>query len=573
MKTFKNIFLLAALAFVAGACDKDGDFLTVSGTQDVTLSGNDADIVLSYEQVDDLALTIYWSDNGEISLSNPLVAAPENATVNTVQFSPTEDFATVSEQEADEGEYYMQFTHFELNAILNGLGYEAGVKAPLYIRVEARLGENIDPTYSNVLEVNVTPYVIDMTVGYLLDSEKNDSGFTLYSANSDGVYTGFVGCASWWNFYMREGDGTVWGNDGEVGTAFLISSASTQWNMWYPGVTGCYYTIIDTEALEWSALLISSLNVSGDVSGSMAYTRSTNSWTLTYTASSAGTINVTISGSGEQYDINTGDSASNPATFGFSQNGDAVEFGSSAGTISVDVPSAGEVTLTLNLSDPSHYTCTVESGSGSEEAEDDTFGDLLYLSGVDDLISGSWTFDNYLRRYNDDSNLYGGACNVNSEWGYRLYPEANDWTNCYLFDSGDAMSGTLKANDGSESNIPAPDPGLYLFDVSMSALTYHLTAVSSVACAGLNSGADDSWVFEYMTASSEAGVYTLTTEITQASAWGFQIIINEDWNTYFGGAGGNLYLYGSNITDDASLDVPGTYTITVDLCTGTYTIE
>ena len=109
-RIFKNILLSAAIAFAATSCDKDGDFLTVNEAEDVTMSGNDGDIVLNYNQVDDLALTVYWSDNGEISLSNPLVAAPENATVNTVQFSATEDFATVSEQEAGAGEFSMQFT-------------------------------------------------------------------------------------------------------------------------------------------------------------------------------------------------------------------------------------------------------------------------------------------------------------------------------------------------------------------------------------------------------------------------------------------------------------------------------
>lgn len=48
-----NIFLMAALALLAASCDKDGDMLTVVGTEDVTLSGNGGDIVLNYNQVDD----------------------------------------------------------------------------------------------------------------------------------------------------------------------------------------------------------------------------------------------------------------------------------------------------------------------------------------------------------------------------------------------------------------------------------------------------------------------------------------------------------------------------------------
>lgn len=105
MKTLNNIFLFGVIALMAASCDKDGDFLTVASTENVALSGNGGDIELNYNQADALALTVYWSDNGEISLSDPLVAAPEDATVNTVQFSAAEDFATVSEQEADAGEY------------------------------------------------------------------------------------------------------------------------------------------------------------------------------------------------------------------------------------------------------------------------------------------------------------------------------------------------------------------------------------------------------------------------------------------------------------------------------------
>lgn len=574
-RIFKNILLSAAIAFAATSCDKDGDFLTVNEAEDVTMSGNDGDIVLNYNQVDDLALTVYWSDNGEISLSNPLVAAPENATVNTVQFSATEDFATVSEQEAGAGEFSMQFTHFELNSILNGLGYEPGVKAPLYIRVESSLGENIAPDYSNVMTINVTPYVIDMTIAYVLDSSQAETGITLYSAGSDGIYKGFVGCASWYNWYMREGDGTIWGNDGEAGTPFLISSASTHWNMWYPGETGCYYTIVDTKGLVWSALLMSEVNVSGDVSGTMAYNRETNSWTLSFNAASTGMIDVEISGSGAQYDINTGDSSSTPAEFGFSQSGDAVEFGNVAGSISVEVPVTGDVTLTLDLSDPSRYTCSVVPGVGGGEEPGDEFGDYIYLVGIDDGDNpeAGWNFNNYLRRYNADSNLYGGACYVNSAWGYQICLAVDQWSPAYTSDGGTAEGGSLVLMDDVHTgNIPAPSEGLYLFDVSMSAMTYSTTAITSVGYAGLNAGADDSWELVEMTAADDAGTYTAEVEITQASAWGFQIIVNNDWNTYFGGSDGTLYLYGSNITDDASL-VPGSYTLTVDLCAGTYTLE
>ena len=326
----------------------------------------------------------------------------------------------------------------------------------------------------------------------------------------------------------------------------------------------------------WSALLLSEVNVSGDVTGAMTYNRDANSWTYSYSAASAGTINIQVSGKGEQYDINTGDASSTPATFGFTQNGDAVEFGETTGTISLEVPTAGDVTITLNLGDPSHYTCTVETGGTVEPGPGDEFGDYIYLVGIDDGPNpdAGWNFNNYLRRYNADSNLYGGACYVNSAWGYQICLEVDQWTPAYTTDGGTAEGGSLVLMDDTHTgNIPAPAEGLYLFDVSMSAITYSTTAITSVQYAGINAGADDSWVFAPMTAdAANPGVYTAAVEITQPSAWGFSIYLNENWDLKFGGSDGVLYLYGSNITDDQSL-APGNYTLTVDLCAGTYTLE
>ena len=578
MKTIKNILLIAAVALVAASCDKDGDMLTAVNSGDVALSGNGGDIVLNYNQTDALALTVYWSDNGEISLSDPQVAAPQNATVNTVQFSSTEDFATVAEEEADAGEYSLQFTHYELNSILVRLGYTPDVKAPLYIRVESLLGENVNPSYSNTLTVNVTPYAVDTSIAYVIDkATMSETGATLYSANDDGVYAGFLGCASWFNWYLREGDGTLWGNDAG-GTPFQISvnTEAGAWNMWFPGATGCYYTIVNTPGLVWSALLLSEVNVTGDVTGAMTYNMETNSWTYSYNAAAAGTIDIQISGTGEQYDISTTDKASTPATFAFSQDGDALRFGDAAGNISLEVPAAGDVTITLNLADPSHLTCSVEAGGTVAPGPGDEFGDYIYLVGIDDGPNpdAGWNFNNYLRRYDAESNLYGGACYVNSAWGYQICLADGQWTPAYTTDGGTAESGSLVLMDDVHTgNIPAPAEGLYLFDVSMSAMTYSTTAITSVQYAGINKLDGEEWDLLPMTAdATNPGVYTAAVEITQASAWGFNIYVNEDWNLKFGGSDGVLYLYGSNITDDQTL-APGNYTLTVDLCAGTYSLE
>lgn len=246
----KAMTLCIAVATMLASCDKDGDFLTTSGGDDVTLDGTTSDIVLDYSHLNALALTVYWNENGDISLSNPLVAAPGYAVDNTIQFSADEDFTSTNDLLMGKGVFERQFTVGELNNILGKLGFAGGVKAPLYIRVKSVLGDNLAPRYSNVLVVNVTPYVIDMTVGKILSSSLDETGKTLYSPEGNSVYSGFVGAGAWENWWLREGDGTTWGNVGDDGggTPFVISSNDQAWNFWYPGQSGCYYTVLLTEA-------------------------------------------------------------------------------------------------------------------------------------------------------------------------------------------------------------------------------------------------------------------------------------------------------------------------------------
>ena len=150
--------------------------------------------------------------------------------------------------------------------------------------------------------------------------------------------------------------------------------------------------------------------------------------------------------------------------------------------------------------------------------------------------------------------------------------EDGNWGDVYKLGEGDANAGTLAF--GTENNIPAPDGGLYFFDVSLKALTYKLTALGSeIYVAGLNKLEDETWTFEPLPAATTAGVFSGSITITQPSAWGFKIyLFDNNWDYVYGGNGGKLYYKGNGITDDATL-APGTYTLTVDLIHATYTIE
>jgi hypothetical protein len=91
---------------------------------------------------------------------------------------------------------------------------------------------------------------------------------------------------------------------------------------------------------------------------------------------------------------------------------------------SVTVPAAGKYSLTLNLKNPKQWTCTAEKPYVAPV----TISKYLYLSGVDDGTSGSWTFDNFLTLYSEDAKAYEGVVNVNSLWGYKFYTTSGDWS-------------------------------------------------------------------------------------------------------------------------------------------------
>jgi hypothetical protein len=564
MKTIKLLFLSLAITLGFTACDPDGDTLTTTGAETLTLSGS-GDVVLDANNLSALALTLNWTDNSTITLNTPSVQAPRYATTNTVQFSASADFANVIEQLADDGATSMQFTVEALNSIAGRIGIESGVSSPVYIRISSVLAANMPTQYSNVYQINITPYTIDMTRGYILNANKEDTGWILGSPESNGIYSGFLGVTGWFNYWLQEGTGILWGNDGVSGTPFLISSEDSHWNFWYPGPEGCYYTIVNTQRQEWSALHVSSLNVSGDVVGEMIYTRKENKWTLTFDASKSGAATIRISGNGEQYNVNTGtdDAAAIATTVAFGGQSDKLTFGTDAQDIAIQIPATGEVTLTLYLSDPMAWTCSVEAGGAATGPSAAT---ELWAVGIDDGISGGWNFDQWIPLTNEDDLTYAGVCQINSLWGYRLYPEKDNWDGAYGCDWGDAAAGGLV--QGTENNIPGADPGLYLLEASLSAMTYQTTAVESVSITGIG----DNWDLLPLQATDEAGVYTIDLEVTASTPWGYQIILNGNWDMKFGGTADQLIYKGDNIALDDSY-IGSTWTFTVNLCKGTITIS
>jgi hypothetical protein len=554
--------LSALLALIAiAACQKDGERAYLSGLEENELSATATQLALTQDNSQQIVLSLVWSTSA-LTVSNSDKPAP-NVLAMYVQISTTGDFSSTF-VEAEEKTPSKAYTGAEVNTIAKNLGLEPGVATPLYFRVRSSMGSNVESVFSNVVAVTVTPYSIDMSVGIILNASKEETNQTLASPQSDGIYTGFMGAAGWYNFFLLEGDGTIWGNTPEDGKDFMISSAEDCWNFWFPGTTGCYYVNINTNTKRWSAILIPELTVSGDIDALMTFDRSKVQWTTVFSVASASTLKIKLNVDGRQYDATTGtgDEQAIAAPIAFAQDGETLRLADQAGDVTVTLPEAGEYTLVVDLSNPNLWTCQVVSGSVVQEE----VNPYVYLPGIGDG-EGSWTFDKYLSLYDEDNMAYAGTVNVNSAWGYTVNIEDNNWDDKYTLAEGDAYSGTLVFK--GETNLPTPEAGLYLIEISLKNTTYSLTPVENLYVVGLH----DQWTFDVaLTATATPGVFSGNITINSASPWGFQIHIDDSWGHYYGGAAGKLYYKGANITDDASRP-PGTYHMTVDLVNETYVIE
>lgn len=360
----KYLFAVIATLIAFTSCEEDGDKIYLQSLSGNELMASTDEVKLNADVAQQIVLSFAWTDQ-TIAISDENVGTAVKV-VTSLEASLSEDFSgTVSRTETTSLSH--AFTGAELNTIANTIGATIGQSNAVWFRLGSATGTNIPSAYSNAVQVNVMPYEMDMHTGIILDASKNATGKTLYSANADGIYSGFMTANAWENFYMREGNGIVWGNVGDDGggTPFVLSSEPTQWNMWFPNAEGCFHVTVNTKEEEWSALHVSSLAVGGLVDGeiTMTFDKTNGQWLATFTADAPGSRTITISGQGELFNASTGTDAGNATDIAFAMEGENLVLAETAGSVNVEVPQAGECTLRLNLSDPKNCTAAVEAGS------------------------------------------------------------------------------------------------------------------------------------------------------------------------------------------------------------------
>src|SRR5690606_16910593 len=98
----------------------------------------------------------------------------------------------------------LSYTHQQLNSMVLAMGFVALEQQAVYARVVCRLAPNVEPLYSNVLELAVTAFAPLEDGDYLFMANCDFSAFPwkLCSRLENGVYDGFVQVDQWYNFYL-----------------------------------------------------------------------------------------------------------------------------------------------------------------------------------------------------------------------------------------------------------------------------------------------------------------------------------------------------------------------------------
>lgn len=261
MKTFINrVFILTICSFAFWSCEKDEDRVTVRTGETPTLSASTTSVVLDEEQAEEAAVVFSWSPL-ELAWSNPEVRNNE-AVDYVLQIDTEEDNFESPETISMGSELETTYTHEQLNALLSRLELEPGQEGNIVVRLQSVLGENLPPTYSNVITMSVTPWLDQprfATIYMVGDATANDwdatRGMPMFRTQSDPflfIYTGYLEAGAL-KFLQNRGQwAPQWGNDGEGGVAFRATESDPDPGVFTVPANGYYTVVLDTRRMTFA---------------------------------------------------------------------------------------------------------------------------------------------------------------------------------------------------------------------------------------------------------------------------------------------------------------------------------
>lgn len=361
-KIFNKIFLYLCVALFCASCDNDGDTVYVDGMAPSELIATASDVKLDISQRAKIVLQLGWKNPTLLSsdVNNPVTG---DLLKTYVEASASENFANATSTAVTS--LSKAYTGTELNTLAKSLGINVNTAGQIYFRIKSMQGDNMEPQYSNVCTVTVTPYFVDMTKLAVLASNKTDTIAYLHSPEADGVYTGYMNATPWLNCWFYEYSGDTWGNYAVDGHAFEISSASDAWNCWFADGTGAWFVKVDTKEMEWSATLLSQLRANGN---NMTYYNKRQQWGY-YITTTAANEKVTIDADAKEYNKTTRTDYAEEKTLHFAA-ADGKLSQASAST-EINIAKAGTYTVIVAADGNGYLTYSVVEGKVDFTATDE----------------------------------------------------------------------------------------------------------------------------------------------------------------------------------------------------------
>lgn len=556
----KNILAAIAGVLALTACEKDGEKIIVTPPdQPSSFSASSYDIVLKEANKDNLAVTFYWRLGELASLSDPTAGIPEGVVGVALQLSDTQDFAKHADTELRSDASSAQLTVLQLNQQMIKLGFNDNIAHDIYARLAITIGR--ESTYSETLALKVTPYAAESGMKIVeKDKLENVLGVLYAKTETPDVYEGFV-CtpSSWYNCFFVAPDGVVWGCD-ESWTAYSLVPASAN-NCWFAEPAGVQYVTADTKQNVWKQVYIPSMTaVIGDQSIELKYSASAGGFKATV----EGNGSIAISGTGSEYNINTGTGTPAEYPFCISTNSDgSLEFiPGTSGASEISISQTGSYILFVDLVG-GRWELTANDGPAEQWPA--TMEAWYYFKGGQEQLSLASVL------YPIEDGIYEGFIYTDPDWSdsYSNFRFKNPLTGEIFGTTGSENAFSLAETGGW--NLWSIDPGLHYVVLDMNTLTWTETATTAVAVAG----DFNSWSTTANTMSFDNGKWTATCVIDPVG-YGFQFVFGDGadgWKWKYGDSDldGNL-IWGETIVPAEA----GTYTFNLDLtnfAAPTYTMQ
>lgn len=256
-KIFRNLMMLLCALTALVSCDESGDKIYLDGFEASDLMASASDVKLSVDKSKDVVLSLAWQ-NPTLLSSDETKPAGNGVLKTYLQVSASENFT--SEKEYSVTDLSKAFTGADLNSLAKDLGTTPGQSAPLYFRIRSQMGNNLDAAYSNVCQVNVTPYSESEASNTLcMFSKDGNTLLAVMNKVSDGVYTCTYKPTAWEGFMFiyvganKDDKQTWYGCEPSNDKMFNLSTADDKWNPWFKDdVTGGEVTVTaDLNTMTW----------------------------------------------------------------------------------------------------------------------------------------------------------------------------------------------------------------------------------------------------------------------------------------------------------------------------------